>query len=232
MSQKFDARQTIYRGTLGQLSPTLNPELDNLLLSADSDLTPLLRLSANTPNSLIINVGASDLLNSESNRRRAIPHIGTAYVQFSSGTVTFPAASGGNITTSTGGSSLLTIASGNFAAVLIYLDGAGGLNTAVGADAASATLAITNLPPAPDETIAAGFVVVQNVAGVIQNIAQSAIRQFGSGSGGGGSGANVPNAIAAVAGTANMGGGGGGGGDNTQASAAGGSGIVIVRYAI
>jgi hypothetical protein len=186
--QKFDARQSIYRGTLDQLSTANNPELDNLLLSADSDLTPLLRLSANTPNSLIINVGASDLLNSESSRRRAIPHIGTAYVQFSSGTVTFPAASGGNITTSTGGSSLLTIASGNFAAVLIYLDGAGGLNTAVGADAASATLAITNLPPAPDETIAAGFVVVQNVAGVIQNIAQSAIRQFGSGSGGGGSG--------------------------------------------
>lgn len=188
MSQKFDARQTIYRGTLGQLSPTQNPELDNLLLSADSDLTALLRLSANTPNSLVVNVGASDLLNAESNRRRAIPHIGTAYVQFASGTVTFPAASAGNITTSTGGSTVLNVASGNFAAVLIYLDGAGGLNTAVGADAASESAAITNLPPSPDETIAAGFIVVQNIAGVIQNIAQSAIRQFGSGSGGGGSG--------------------------------------------
>jgi hypothetical protein len=188
MSQKFDARQSIYRGTLNQLSTSTNPELDNLLSSVNADLTALLRISANTPANLVVNVGGSDLLNAESNRRRAIPHIGTAYVQFASGTVTFPAASGGNIVCAPGSSSVLNVASGNFAAVLIYLDGAGNLNTIVGADAASATAAITNLPPAPDETLAAGFVIVQNVAGVIQNITQDNIRQFGTGTGGGSSG--------------------------------------------
>jgi hypothetical protein len=186
MAQKFDARQSIYRGTLNQLSTSTNPQLDNLLSSANADLTALLRISANAPANLVVNIGGSDLLNAQSNRRRAIPHIGTAYVQFSSGTVTFPAASGGNIVCSPGGSTVLTVASGNFAAVLIYLDGAGNLNTVVGADATTEAAAITNLPPAPKKTLAAGFVVVQNIGGTIQNITQNSIRQFGAGSGGGG----------------------------------------------
>ena len=188
MSTRTDLRQTKYVGSIDQLTTTQITEGDNIVKSINDDLTALLRLSANDPASLVVNVGGSDLLNAESTRRRAIPHIGTAYVQFSSGTVTFPAASGGNITTSTGGSTILTVASGNFAAVLIYLDSAGNLNTIPGTDAATASAAIANLPPSPDETLAAGFVVVENVGGVIQNILQSNIRQFGTGTGGGSSG--------------------------------------------
>jgi hypothetical protein len=186
-SNKIDSRQITYRGVIDQLSNSNPSELDNLLRALGNQIVPLLRMSAQTTPSLVVSVGGSDLTDSESNRRRAIPHIGAAYVQFSSGTITFPAVSGGNITTSTGGSSLLTIASGNYAAVLVYLDGAGNLNTIVGTDAATEATAVTNLPPASEETLAIGFVVVHNVGGVIQNITQASIRQFGTGSGTGGS---------------------------------------------
>jgi hypothetical protein len=182
---KLDLRQSVYRGTLSQIGNQANPEGDNLLSAINNQITPLLRLSASLTPNLVVAVGASDITDSETNRRRAIPHVGSAYVQFTSGTVTFPAASGGNIVCSPGSSTVLTISSGNYAAVLIYLDGAGNLNAIAGTDTATESAAITNLPPAPDETLAAGFVVVRNIAGVIQNITQSSIRQFGIGTGGG-----------------------------------------------
>lgn len=188
MSNKFDLRQSIYRGTLNQIGNQTNPEGDNLLNAINNQLTPLLRMSANSPASLVVNVGGGDLTDSETNRRRAIPHVGTAYVQFSSGTITFPSMSGGNITCSPGSSTVLTVASGNYAAVLVYLDSAGDLNVIVGADAATESAAVTNLPPAPSKTIGLGFIVVRNVSGTIQNITQNNIRQFAVGSGGGGSG--------------------------------------------
>ena len=186
-ANKIDSRQITYRGLLDQIA-TLNPqELDNLLLSLNNQTTPLLRMKANTA-SLVVNVGGGDLTDSETNFRKAIPHVGTAYIQFSSGTLTFPAASGGNIVASPGNNSVLTVASGNFNAVLVYLDGSGNLNTIPGTDSAVLNTAITSLPPAPDSTLPLGFIVVQNVAGVIQNIVQSRIAQFGTGAGGGGTG--------------------------------------------
>lgn len=188
MANKFDLRQTEYRGTLDQIGNQVTPEGDNLLKAINAQLTPLLRMSAAASPSLVVSVGGGDLTDAETNRRRAIPHVGTAYVQFTSGTVTFPAASGGNIVCSPGVNTVLTIASGNYAAVLIYLDGTGGLNALPGADSAVLNTAITNLPPSPDETLPLGFIVVQNVAGVIQNITQANIAQFGTGTGGGGSG--------------------------------------------
>lgn len=188
MSNRFDFRQSIYRGTLNQIGNQTNPEGDNLLNAINNQLTPLLRMSANSPASLVVNVGGGDLTDSETNRRRAIPHVGTAYVQFTSGTVTFPATSGGNITCSPGTVTPITVGVGNYAAVLIYLDGSGNLNALPGADSAVLNTAITNLPPSPDETLPLGFIVVQNVAGTIQNITQANIAQFGTGAGGGGSG--------------------------------------------
>lgn len=186
MSTKTDLRQTKYVGSIDQLTTTQTTEGDNIVKSVNDDLTALLRLSANNPASLIVNIGAGELLNAESNRRRAIPHVGSAYVQFASGTVTFPASSGGNIVSSPGGgTTVLTVSSGNYVAVLVYLDGSGNINTIAGTEAASEAAAITNLPPAPSDTIAPGFIVVRNVGGVIQNIAQNNIRQFSIGTGGG-----------------------------------------------
>ena len=204
-----DARQVTIRSYLDQIAllsaysgtadskPANQSELDNLLASISSQLTPLLRMSAASTPSLVVSVGGGDITDSETNRRRAIPHVGTAYVQFSSGTITFPAASGGNIVSSPGTSTVLTCASGNYCAVLVYIDGNGQLNTITGTDSAVLATAITNLPPSPDETLPLGFVVVQNVAGTIQNITQSNIAQFGTGAGGGGSG-NVTSTEAAL----------------------------------
>lgn len=188
MANKLDLRQSIYRGALSQIALGNTPEGDNLLNAINNQLTPLLRMSASSTPDLVVTIGGGDLTDSETNRRRAIPHVGTAYVQFSSGTVTFPAASGGNIVSSPGTNTVLTVGVGNYAAVLIYLDGSGNLNTIAGADSAVLNTAITNLPPSPDETLPLGFVVVQNVGGVIQNITQANIAQFGTGAGGGGAG--------------------------------------------
>ena len=197
MSTKLDLRQSIYRGTLNQIGNQTNPEGDNLLNSVNNQLTPLLRMNANSPASLVVNVGAGDLTDTETNRRRAIPHIGTAYVNFTSGTITLPATSGGNITCSPGGTTTLTVASGNYAAILVYLDGNGDLNTVVGTEAGTEAAAIANLPPAPDETLAIGFIVAQNISGTIQNITQNKIAQFGTGSGGaGGAGTITEEALA------------------------------------
>ncbi len=185
---KTDLRQTKYVGSIDQLSTTQVTEGDNIVKSINDDLTSLLRLSANTPASLVVNVGGSDLLNSESGRRRAISHIGKTYISFSSGTVTFPASSGGNIVCSPGSSTVLNCPSGQFSAVLIYLNATGGLSALAGAPNASSAAAISSLPPAPSKTLAIGFVLVQNVGGTIQNISNGSIRQFSSGSGSSASG--------------------------------------------
>jgi hypothetical protein len=191
----IDARQITLRQFLQQIAnsasyagtadskPADQSELDNLLKAIDDELTPLLNLSANSPSSLIINVGSSVITNSESSRSRSIPHIGALLPNFSAGTITFPASSGGNITCSPGGSSVLTVSSGNYIKVLVYLDGTGALNTLLGIE--NAVEANATVPPAPKKTFPIGYVTLQNVAGVIQNITQNKVIQFGMGSGSG-----------------------------------------------
>lgn len=178
---------SVYTGT-ADAKPANQSELDNLLASISSQLTPLLRMNASAVPDLVVSVGSGDITDAETNRRRAIPHVGASYVQFTSGTITFPASSGGNIVCSPGNSTVLTCGSGNYCAVLVYLDGNGDLNTITGADSAVLGTAITGLPPSPDETLPLGFIVVENIGGVIQNISQQSIAQFGTGAGGGGSG--------------------------------------------
>lgn len=187
MSTKQDLRQSLYRGLLGQIATVSNQTADHLIAAVNNQLIPLLRMDANTA-SRVINIGSGDLTDAETNRRRAIPHVGATYIQFTSGTVTFPASSGGNIVCSPGNNSILTLGVGQFSAVLIYLDASGALNALPGTGNAVLSTAIVNLPPSPGSTLPLGFVVVHNVGGVIQNIAQSDIAQFAAGTGGSGSG--------------------------------------------
>ena len=191
MANKLDLRQSVFRGTLSQIGNQPNPEGDNIVNSINNQLTPLLKMSATATPSLTVNIGAGDLTDSETGHRRAIPHVGAAYVNFTSGTVVLPNVSGGNITCTPGGTTVLNVAAGNYAAILIYLDGVGNLNAVVGADAASESAAISNLPPAPDETLPLGFIIAQNISGTIQNITQNKIVQFGTGSGGAGGAGNI-----------------------------------------
>ena len=113
MATKIDSRQITYRVLLDQLATITPQELDNLLLSLNNQMKPLLRMKASSTPDLVVTVGGGDLTDSETNYRRAIPHVGTTYVQFTSGTVTFPATSGGNIVSSPGTNTVLTLSSGN-----------------------------------------------------------------------------------------------------------------------
>lgn len=187
MPTLFDARQSLYRGILSQLFPNVNgPTLDILMASINADLTDPLRMDATSTPSLVVNVGASVVSNPESDRQKSISFINNLIPIFSGGTITFPSASGGNITTSTGGTALLTCAPGQFCSVLMELDSSGNLVAKAGTAAASQALALVPTPTA--NTLPFGFIVVSNVSGVIQPITQSNIYQFGGGSGGGGGG--------------------------------------------
>lgn len=182
MSTKFDTRQSKQRGLLDQIADPAEfisndgNNLDGLMESVNSELTPLVRLVSN--DSLVVDVEASDIENPKSNFRRALPPVNGTQITFSSGTLTFPATSGGNIVASPGGNTVLTCPSGQFAAVMVSLDDNGDLITTVGSAQATEQDAVDNLPAIPTGQLGIGFVVVSNVGGTIQNITQSDIRQF------------------------------------------------------
>jgi hypothetical protein len=176
------ANASTYAGTADAKAANTS-ELDNLLQAIDDELQPLLRLSASSTPDLIVAVGSATKVNSESSRTRSIPHIGALLPNsFTSGTVTFPASSGGTITVSPGNNGILTVSSGNYIKVLIYMDATGALNVLPGVE--NAVEATASVLAAPKKTLPIGYVTLQNIAGVIQPIAQAKIYQFGTGSGG------------------------------------------------
>lgn len=202
-----DSRQIVKRGTrLDQIAgkthydatsdskPASTSELDNLLDALNQDLTSPLRLSASDTPDLVVSVGAAIVSTSETNRQRSIPHVGALLPNtFTSGTITFPSASGGTITVSPGNNGILTVSASNFIKVLIYMTSDGNLNVLSGTENATESLATVN--PAPSGTLPIGYVTLQNVAGTIQNIAQNKIYQFvgsSAASSGTGGGTDVP----------------------------------------
>src|SRR6478609_1874619 len=120
MVSKFDIRQAISRDLLGQLAPTANQEVDNLLRSINSEVTPPLNMYPDTGLNRVLKIADYNVVNPETGKNRSIPPI---HNNLPTGitfpiTITFPAASGGTITISgttfTGGAQILTIASGNY----------------------------------------------------------------------------------------------------------------------
>lgn len=183
---KFDARQTISRDTLSQIFPNASDkELDDILRSIDSELTPPLRLDASATPDLIVSVGPAIVSNAENSRQKSIPHIGSLLPNsFTSGTITFPATSGNTITVSPGNNGTLTVTSNNYIKVLIYMDANGDLNVLPGVE--NAAEASATVLPAPTGTLPIGYVTLFNNAGTVDNIVQSKIFQFGTGAGAGG----------------------------------------------
>jgi len=192
-----DSRQIALRRFLEQLGnrthhdgttdakPAGVSELDNLLDSIDLELTPPLKLDASNPANLTINVGAAIVTNTETNRNRTIPHVGSLLPNdFTSGTVVFPSSSGGNITITPGNDSILTVPSNEYVSVLLYLDPNGDLNVLVGES--NAVEADASVLPPPTNTLPIGYVTLFNNAGTIDNVEQTKIFQFGTGAGGGG----------------------------------------------
>ncbi|OQW46490.1 MAG: hypothetical protein A4S09_16365 [Proteobacteria bacterium SG_bin7] len=186
MSQKFDARQIISRDVLNRIALATNTELDDLIRSLNAEVTPPFHLFPQDPATLTLNVGASRVQNPITSRSRTVAALGADTPNFTSGTIVFPASSGGTVTITPGNNTTLNLASGNWRKATIYLDANDDLNLLFGDEAA--TEALANALPAPDGTLALGYVSLQNVGGTIQNITNARIYQFVGVGGAGGSG--------------------------------------------
>ena len=186
----LDSRQSVNRAILQELFPWVGSQtLDVLMASVNADLTPPFNVDATSTPSLVVNIGPSLVANPESNRSHSAQFIGTTIPVFSSGTATFPAASGGNVTTSTGGSTPLVLSPGQYCKVLLSIDQSNNIGAAVGTGASSIAAAV--VPPPDANTFPFAYVVVHNIGGVIQNITQSAIVQLEGGGGGSGGGGGI-----------------------------------------
>lgn len=186
MSQKFDARQIISRDVLNRIALATNTELDDLIRSLNAEVTPPFHLFPDDPASLTLNVGSSRVQNPITSRTRTVAALGADTPDVTSGTIVFPATTGGTVTITPGNNTTLNIASGNWRKATIYLDANDELNLLFGDEAA--TEALANALPAPDGTLALGYVSLQNVGGTIQNITNARIYQFVGIGGAGGSG--------------------------------------------
>lgn len=203
MGIELDVRQAEYRGILQQLFPNVaGKTLDILLASIDADLTVPLRVDATASPSLVVNVGPAIVANPESNRNKSISFINNIIPSFTSGTVTFPSTNGGNITTSTGGSTALTLPSNEYVQVLLSMDQSGNLIASPGT--ANAIEADAQVPVPTNSTLPFAYVTLFNNAGTIANVTQANIFQFVGGGGSGGGGGGVANEVALSQGIATI----------------------------
>lgn len=186
-----DSRQIIIRTFLAQLAgltdfnattdakPASTTELDNLLNSINSELTPSLRMSASSTPDLVVSVGAASLVNPENSRTHTAGLVGRVLSSLASATITFPASSGGTITVTSGNNATLTVTSNNYLKFTVYIDLAGLINVLPGAE--NAVEANATVVPAPANTLVLGYITIFNNAGTIDNIVQSKIVQFPQG---------------------------------------------------
>ena len=183
MTTKIDARQSRQRAQLDQLSLNSDVKLDILLNLVNSELTPPLRLRQANPSTLSLNIDPVAVTTSSGTeghlRTKTIQPINGVLPTFTGGSITFPGTSGGSITAT--GVTLftaytLTIPASNWIKVLIQVNSAGQILLSTGTVAS--TEAIASLPVAAPNTLAIGYVSMQNVAGTIQNVTGSRIYQF------------------------------------------------------
>jgi hypothetical protein len=179
-STKFDARQVISRDALSRLASAAGAELDDLLRSLNAETTPPMEMFASATPDLILNIGNISVQNPEKSNHRSLPFVNQTLPSFTSGTIEFPSTSGGTVTINPGSNSTLSIPSGHFAKVTIFIDESGDLGIIRGATAALAANATVAAPPL--RAVAIGYVVMQNDSGTIQDVSNSAIFQFVSAS--------------------------------------------------
>lgn len=179
------------RSALDRVAPgatqTAPTELDNVLAALNSEVTPLLELKPSATPNLVVSVGPLSATNPETGAKRVIPPISNLLPNFTGGTVTFPANTGGSATPSAGTPITITLGVGNFLKVGISLTAAGNLVLQAGAQGTSEALATA--PALVPNSFAIGYVVLQNVGGTIQPITAARIYQYiGGGAGGSGTG--------------------------------------------
>ena len=187
MSTQFDNRQSRQRTVLDQVSNSTNLRLDSILNLINDELQPPLRLVQSSPIDRIITVGpiaVQTLDSSDGHKRYHTSNISAASdILFTGGTVTFPSANGGNITTSAGSFTLaLSCGSNEYVKVVIYyVDGV--LKFAQGTSNASKDAATLPAIPSTATTggvFVAGYIVIHNSSGTIDTIDGNYIYQYNS----------------------------------------------------
>lgn len=185
MATKFDSRQIINHTILARLSGVADTELDDLLASLNTELTPPLALSC-VGTDRILNIANILATNAATGITRTIPPISNTLPTFASGTVTFSAASPCTATPSAGSPVVFNVASGNYIKIGINIDASGSLVIQAGTEGASAAAA--TVPPLVPNTFGIGYVIIHNTGGTIDNILNSTLVQYMGGGGGSGSG--------------------------------------------
>ena len=193
MATKIHDRQVEHRSTLPRVSDKVKPTLKEILPQVNAEITPMFELRESGTPDLTVNIGAGKITNTDTGLTRTFSPIRNLFFEFTSGTVTYPAATGNPIVVSpapAGVSENLDLSVGNFIVSLIQINSLGEITTVQGIEQATAELAANNVNfPAHFKTsLPIGYVILENVGGVIQNISNEVITQFEIGGGGGGSG--------------------------------------------
>lgn len=191
MSKNFESRQTEHRSALEQLTgSTTTKTLKDILPAINSEATPPFALRANDPgNDRQLNVGSNIVTNPETGRKRSNQPINGSFFIFASGTITFPAASGGNIVPSVGANTPLTVSANNYINVLIEMNDAGEFVLSVGTE--NATESLATVPGGSVENLSIGHITLYNNAGTIDNITDSSYVQYPEGTTSQAAGANA-----------------------------------------
>lgn len=178
MATKLDSRQVISLDALNQLTAGVQDiELDNILRSIDSDLTPILKLD--TDGALTISVGTNLKTNPETGKQTSLPPINGIIPTFTTGSIVFPSTSGGTITVTPGTDTTLVMSANRFIKAGIYVNDSGNLFVNLGLQAA--TIAGATTPETLPNSIAIGYVVLAtDASNNISNILEDAVFQYTS----------------------------------------------------
>jgi hypothetical protein len=180
MTTKIDNRQLISRDALAEISGVSGVLTDALLRATDALLQPIFRMSASSTPNLTLNIAGIEIQNPQTLRSKRPAPLGISGSQLTlgSGTVVFPASSGGTATPTPGSGSTITITSNYYKKILISVNTSGNIIITQGTEATSSANA--TLPAEPEDTYSIGYVTLFNNAGTIANITNSNIVHFTS----------------------------------------------------
>jgi len=180
MATRLDTRQNRQRTVLDQISNSTDLKLDTILNLMNDEITPILRLKSSNPIDRVINIGSEVIQTIDGSdghgRKRIVSPLEGIIPSFSSGTVTFPAANGGNIVPSAGSSVVMDCPSNEYNKYIIGLNKDGDIKIYQGTPNASEASVV--LPTTEVNIFAIGLISVFNNAGTVDNIPDSSIYYF------------------------------------------------------
>ena len=135
MATKIHDRQVEHRSTLPRVSDQVKPTLKEILPQVNAEITPMFELRESGTPDLTVNIGAGKITNTDTGLTRTFSPIRNLFFEFTSGTVTYPAATGNPIVVSpapAGVSENLDLSVGNFIVSLIQINSLGEITTVQG----------------------------------------------------------------------------------------------------